>query len=366
MRIHAVCADRGIAIDGSKGASVHLRSILGALVAEGAEVTLFCRRLPAAPPDLPFPVRPLEQLDRALDSERPDLVYERYSLGHRRAMDLARVRGLNFALEVNAALAEEAARHRPDTTSADDREIETDLWRGADLVFPVSRALAERIRARRNRPDGIELIANGIAPELFADLPVRRPDPAARFRLGFLGHPRPWHGTGLLATVVDLLLQRGIDPQIVIVGGGPGADALRRDFADRGLDDHLEISGALPQRAAIETLSGCDLALAPYEDLEDFYFCPLKVLESLATGLALVSHPLGDIEELAGPGAVLVPAGSAEAIAEAVASLHGDPERRERLAEAGRAHVISRFSWRQQAARIIAATETRLPGGVRR
>ncbi len=130
MRILHLCADRGVAPDGTKGASVHLRSIGAALAANGHSVQTFTARRPL---DANMPVRgwrKLEGLETVLlaADSTPDMIYERYALGHRDGLRAARVLGCPFVLEVNTPLVDETRRYRPDREVAHAAEIELELW----------------------------------------------------------------------------------------------------------------------------------------------------------------------------------------------------------------------------------------------
>ena len=108
MRIFQICADSGIPPDGTKGASVHLRSVAQALARGGHEVVTLTRRLPRAPEAWPAPIHGLQAEDSILAAAArygsPDLVYERYALGHDAGLLAARRLGSPFALELNAPL----------------------------------------------------------------------------------------------------------------------------------------------------------------------------------------------------------------------------------------------------------------------
>jgi len=83
MRIAYVCADPGISALGDKGASVHLRSLAGALARRGHAVTLLSTRLDGAnppPPDVTLTQLTDGSLTQLLRDGRSEVVLERYSL----------------------------------------------------------------------------------------------------------------------------------------------------------------------------------------------------------------------------------------------------------------------------------------------
>jgi hypothetical protein len=109
MRLLHACADSGIPPDGTKGASVHFRSLHAALRRLGVETIAFVRRMPKGPVAKVPDVRPLDALP---EEARPgDVVLERYALGRSGVLDVSRRLGLTHLLEVNAPLFAEASAH---------------------------------------------------------------------------------------------------------------------------------------------------------------------------------------------------------------------------------------------------------------
>ena len=74
----------------------------------------------------------------------------------------------------------------------------------------------------------------------------------------------------------------------------------------------------------------------------------LPALEALACGTPVVAHDAGAIAEVAGPGALLAPAGDTAALMAAAGRICDEPELRAKLSEAGRRHAAG-FSWRAAA-----------------
>lgn len=123
MRIAYVCADPGIPVFGSKGASIHAQAVLRVLSDLGHELHLITPR-PSGEPHVAMTVHRLPSVGRSatadreiaaqasdaavadlLDTIEPDLVYERYSLWGRTATAWADAHGVPSLLEINAPLA---------------------------------------------------------------------------------------------------------------------------------------------------------------------------------------------------------------------------------------------------------------------
>lgn len=347
MRIFVVCADRGIPVDGTKGASVHIRSMTRALALAGHEVTLFAARPSAGPLPGPVEVWPYEPGSSLAAAAAllgpPDMVYERYALGHDGGLRAARDLNVPFALEVNAPLVEEAALHRPATLQTHHVEIERRLFRQSDAVFAVSEPLRRYVARVRGTDQGTQVLPNGCDPELF-------PSPAPLDGrngqvLVFLGHPKPWHGTNALPGLLADLVARGRDPVLLLIGGGPGADEVSAGAADLGLADRVVVTGPVTTSTAARLLMLGEVALAPYPEHRFFYFCPIKVIEYMAAGLPVVSTHQGDVPAILDDAGVVVPPGDARAFADAVDQLLGNTELRRSLGARGRHRALSTFTW---------------------
>lgn len=360
MRILQLCADPGIPLDGTKGAAVHLRSMANAFRRRGHDVRLLVanvgedRNATEA-----FSAQPLEPAALTADARRwgrADLVYERYALGHRGGLDTARALGVPLVLEVNAPLVLEASHHRARTVRDGDEDVERTLFRSADVVVAVSEPLRRYVAQIRGTDRGTVVVRNGCDPGAFptpAPLDAGRPQ-----RLVFLGHPKPWHGAEALPQVVADLRRRGWDVALLLIGGGPGADAVAQRAREFGVEGHVEITGPLSADDAVRRLQGGTVAMAPYPPHPLFYFCPLKVIECMAAGLPVVTTAQGDLPEVVGEAGIVVQPGDNRALVDAVEVLLRNERLRRGLGALGRERALSSFTWDRAAGQVVrAATE---------
>ncbi len=366
MKIAYVCADSGIAPDGTKGASVHLRSIVTALARAGHDITVLTRRAPARPKEFPLPWKPLEDpngLRRDLREASADLVVERYSLGHVDGLDAAREIGAGFVLEMNAPLVEEAARYRGQDRDPEDSAREARLLRESDAVAVVSNPLRDHVVPVRGSSRGVGVVRNGYDPEA-SDMSTGSSlvsSCGGRIPLAFLGHPKPWHGADRLPRLVNRLVDLGYDVEVRIIGGGPGADAIRDEAASIGLADRVVVSGAVSHPEAVRRLGEAALSLAPYPAMPFFYFCPIKVIESMGAGVPVVASAIGDIPEIVGECGVLVPPGDDDSLATAIARLLDEPQRLESLACAAHSSARSSMTWDHSARALVELATASIP-----
>jgi glycosyltransferase involved in cell wall biosynthesis len=177
-----------------------------------------------------------------------------------------------------------------------------------------------------------ELGGDGAAGELPAG--VNRPYLLA------VGALEPRKLPGVLVEAHRIAGSRGLEAGLVIAGDGPLRSELERSQAT--------VLGHVPD-PVLEVLYAGALALACVSRDEGFGFTPV---EALARGAPAVVADLPVFAETLGAAALRVPAGDAEALAEALLRLEREPGLRERLVAAGR-EVVARFSWER------AARETR-------
>ncbi|MGI8516503.1 MAG: glycosyltransferase family 4 protein [Acidimicrobiia bacterium] len=362
MLILQVCADQGIAPGGTKGASVHLRHVAGALGNRGHRVVTVAKREPVYVNPHPAPVRSLDRglLAAVREFGLPNLVYERYSLGHTAALEFAHGHDLPFVLEVNSPLTVEALTQRHAPVGFAEHAAEDRLFREADSVVVVSRPLADYVERLRGRSDGIVVVPNGVDPAAF---PITAAHTGGS-TLAFLGHPKPWHGVSRLADVVAAVAIRHSAVSIVVIGGGLGVGELMHRARATGVDDRITVTGPLGENGVATILFDSAVGVAPYPPNDFFYFSPLKVVEYMMAGLPVVASAVGDVAATVGDGGFVVDPADDDALASAVSLLLHDPNLRRRLGGIGRRRALAEFTWDRVASQIEQAASA-LVGGSR-
>ena len=157
------------------------------------------------------------------------------------------------------------------------------------------------------------------------------------------------------------LKKRNIEFECKIIGDGPLRNALQNAIAAAGLDEIVELLGALPQEEVIPYLADCDVfALASVVDSKGASdILPTVILEAMATARPVVSTRLAAIPEMVcnGESGLLVSPGDVEELANALESLLRDPQLRVRLGAAGRRNVEDKFDVDKTAAQLLEIIE---------
>lgn len=389
-----VCSDRGVAIDGTNGASTHVRELARALGSRGAAVTILApgarattdpavnvididtdpllpalRRLTADEGDPPDVARVhgsevhglllnqplLEELERLHARTRVDAVYERYSLWSIAGLQFARRRALPFLLEVNAPLVAQQGEYRRLENVLTARATERLLFEQADRLIVPSQDLARYVTTRGAHARNVRVLPCGVAGEfLDARRPAGKRDDST-FVIGFVGSLKPWHGINVLLDAFARLVSRRPGYRLLVVGDGPMRATIEGFARDCPSPDHVEILGAVPYAAVPAQLVRMDVGAAPYPALSAFYFSPLKIFEYAAAGVPIVASASGQIAELLAHRrtAMLHPPGSTSKLVRHVEELRERPELRARLARRARLAVAKPHTWDRLAARLL-------------
>ena len=145
--------------------------------------------------------------------------------------------------------------------------------------------------------------------------------------IGTVGNltPKKDHRTLLEATARAAMQHREV--QLVLIGSGPLERAVRDDARSLGLTDHVVFAGARDDVA--ELLPAFDVfALSSRNE-----GLPISLLEAMAAGIACVATSVGGVPEIIDNGneGLLVPAGDAVALAEALSTLLRAPDLRDAI-----------------------------------
>ena len=229
-------------------------------------------------------------------------------------------------------------------------------------AIAVSRSAAELWSRRTHLPmDRIEIIHNGIDPQRFQrssdGLTARRrlaipgDDPTSSLLVGTMGRLAREKGHDLLIQALARLVRDPSMPELrlVIAGRGPLENELLRLAERLGVESRV-------------TLLGFHADVQPVLDALDLFVMPSRaetlgyaLLEAMASELPAVGTRVGGIPEVVQHGrtGLLVAPEDPDALAQAIALLVHDPERRRRMGCEGRQRVVADFSEETMVSRTI-------------
>jgi glycosyltransferase involved in cell wall biosynthesis len=218
---------------------------------------------------------------------------------------------------------------------------------------------AVALRRGRKRPEDVFVVRNG--PDL-ARLRPGEPDPSLRagraHLLAYVGVIAPQDGVDHALRALALLRERRRDWRAVFAGEGDALPELRRLASELGLSDDVEFVGWLDDEGVRRLLSTADVCVSPEpaSPLNDASTM-IKVAEYMAMGRPVVCYDLAESRATAGDAAVYARANDEGALADAIAGLLDDPNRREAMGRAGRLRVERVLAWEHSEGALLDAYE---------
>ncbi|MCP4899286.1 MAG: glycosyltransferase family 4 protein [bacterium] len=381
---------RTMAVDGQE---IHIRALLRAFSAEGAEVreVALVQKGSADPSrtlvgsnrsnfarvtQLHPAVRELAEylyipigrhkLLRANRGFGADFIYERYAFGNAAGVFAARRLGIPLVLEVNSPLCQELGETRGVYLPAVAKRIERFVFRSADLIIVVSQELAKVLVESGVDRDRLLVMPNGVFLEDFNCQPALATRQEARTALGlatatgidmpvvagFVGYYRRWHRLDLL--IRGMAMEGLEDLQVVLVGGGETATEIESLAKELGVTNRLHMVEAKPAEEIPKLLAAFDIGVLPGIP---HYASPLKLIEYMAAGLSVVAPDQDNIRELLKhrTSCLLFNPEDECSLGSAIAKLVHDAKFRQSLGMAARRTVEERcLSWRENARRVLA------------
>jgi glycosyltransferase involved in cell wall biosynthesis len=288
----------------------------------------------------------------------PDCLYERYNLFLPAGVWLKRQFKLPMLLEVNAPILEERRKFSGISWVWLARWSEEYVWRGADVALPVTNVLADYVRRAGVPESRIQVIPNGVDLARFGDLQDREAAKRklgleGRLVLGFTGFMREWHG---LERAIDLLAEdhQAAPLHLLLIGDGPARKSLEQRAKALGVEDRLIITGVIDRDQVAQYIRAFDVALQP---AVVGYASPLKLMEYMALGCAIVAPDTPNIREILTHqhDALMFEPGNTGAFSEAIQKLCRDPELRRRISKNAVATIHEKgLTWENNAKLVVA------------
>jgi phosphatidylinositol alpha-1,6-mannosyltransferase len=234
---------------------------------------------------------------------------------------------------------------------------------GTDVVTFVSRYTRSRFAPAFGPKACLEYLPPGVDTERFRPDPAARAELRARYGLGArptvvcLSRLVPRKGQDMLIKALPSIRQRVDGAALVVVGGGPYLDSLRKLARDRGVDDHVTFTGGVPAAELPTHHALADVFAMPCRtrgagmDVEGL---GIVFLEASATGVPVIAGQSGGAPEAVqhNKTGLVIDGTSVDEVAEAVAELLSDRDRAAAMGAAGREWVMSQWRWDTLAARL--------------
>ena len=315
-----------------------------------------------------------QAVGRLIRDWRPDAVHAHSpALCGMAALRAARRHGLPLVYEIRAFWEDAAVGNGTGSEGSLKyrltRALENRVVAGADAVVTICEGLKGDLVARGFDARRISIVPNGVDLALFGDPPPRDEALAAKLAIGagpvigFIGSFYDYEGIDDLIAAMPAVVAAHPDARLLLVGGGPMADALRQQAQASPAAGAIHFAGRVPHGEVERYYSLCDVMAYPRKRsrLTDLV-TPLKPLEAMAQGTLVAASDVGGHRELVADGrtGMLFAPDDPAACGAALARLLGAQGDWERLREAGRAHVRAHHDWARNVERYLDIYQNRL------
>jgi PEP-CTERM/exosortase A-associated glycosyltransferase len=185
------------------------------------------------------------------------------------------------------------------------RALETFALRRADAVTTICEGLRGDIVARGIASDKVTVIPNAVDLKEFSA--PKPPDPALVARhglggkavIGFFGSFYHYEGLHLLLEAMPELAAAAPDLRVLLAGGGPQDEGLRRRAAELKLEGKVIFAGRVPHAEITRYYDLVDVMIYPRISIPlTELVTPLKPLEAMAMEKIVVASNVGGHREL--------------------------------------------------------------------
>src|SRR6185295_6896456 len=166
--------------------------------------------------------------------------------------------------------------------------------------------------------------------------------------LGFVGSFYSYEGLDLLLRAALKLRERQVNFSVLLVGGGPDEERLKKLVEDYHLGECVRFAGRVEHSEVARYYSLIDILVFPRKRMRlTDLVTPLKPLEAMAQSTPILASDVGGHRELIRDGETgfLFAADDEAALAARLEQLIADPQLRARIARQGRHYVEEQRTW---------------------
>jgi glycosyltransferase involved in cell wall biosynthesis len=386
-----------------KGAGTHITYFVRGLVKAGFDVTLITAGDPALPEQSDYHGATLLRARAGADLNflKRAIAFGEYTLNHVQQatpFDLAHFRSIwsGFPLaqakgryrhkllyEVNGLPSIEMKYHYPALAGEPVldklKEQEIATLHLADAIICPSKVTAVYIASLGVPPEKVTVIPNGIDTALFqpnGNIPDTAPAETPSMFSPFISPPLPtllyigtladWQGLGTLINALPgVLEQQAVRLRLVGLGRKRQRKLLQKRVLKMGLEPFISIEPAIPHDHIPALIAQADVCLAPlsYNDRNVTQgCCPLKILEYMGCGKAIVASNLPVVRELVldGREALLFAPDDPDDLARKILTVLNDSMLARQLGANAQTRAHTEFTWQGAQARLLAVYESLL------
>jgi len=295
--------------------------------------------------------------------EKPQVIHAHSpALNGLAALRAAKQSGLPVVYEIRAFWEDAAVDHgyckEGDIRYRLTRAMETYVVKRAHAVTTICEGLRSDLINRGFDNNKLTVIANAVNIEQFEVITgqdkTNNNDLIESLKLqhcdvlGFLGSFYAYEGLDLVIDAMPAILESNSKARLLLVGGGPQDSALKAQVKALGLQEKVIFTGRVPHVDVGKYYTIVDLLVYPRKSMRLTHLVtPLKPLEAMAQGKAVIASDVGGHKELISDNVTgfLFSAGDSQELAKRLIELLADKDKLNSVTSAGRAYVENVRNW---------------------
>ncbi|MDP8256689.1 MAG: glycosyltransferase [Candidatus Alcyoniella australis] len=165
----------------------------------------------------------------------------------------------------------------------------------------------------------------------------------------------------LFLQAAKIVMQHNSECTFLVVGGGDRFGELYQLAEALGINHRFVFTGPVDHDQVPLYIAEADVAVAAFADTAQTRCkSPLKIVEYLAMGKAIVASRMGEVINMVGDSGVLVQPGDADEMADGILRLLADPDLRRRLGQGARQRAEQKYNWGVTAENLLSAYQLAL------
>jgi glycosyltransferase involved in cell wall biosynthesis len=290
-----------------------------------------------------------------IKKERFDFIYERYALNAFAGLKISEKYGIPLILEVNDSAMIERVRKLKAVGIA--KSNEKKIFNGATAIVTISSYFKEIIIESNISSDKVYVIPNAIDESKLGAYTIENPEKEQYAKngetiIGYVGSFLQWHGVDLLLESFEVLLNKGDNAKLLLVGDGLTLAAAKSLARTNRLTEHVVFTGNVPHSDISSCIKAMDICVIP--DSND-YGSPMKLFEYMGAGKPVVAPRLSPMEDVirSGENGVLFKQKDKGELSAILDILIGDNKMRDRIGRSARDTVLQNHTWTKNAEKVL-------------
>ncbi len=293
-------------------------------------------------------------LSRILAREKFDLIHAHSpALCGLAASRVAAAAGVPFVYEIRSFWEDGLPQKPTSLRYRLTRFLETHVAKHANAVVGIARPILKDLASRGIPDQKLFLVPNGVdiarfAPREYDRALAKELNLEDTPTLGFIGTFFPWEGVSWLVQATAALHARGVLSKLLIIGDGAEADAVRAAIQQEQAEGFVSYLGRVPHEDIERYYSILDVLVYPRRSSRiTEMVTPLKPLEAMALGKAVLGSDVGGIRELIEPETtgLLFASGEIDDFCRQATRLLQDENLRSVMGKNARARVCAERDW---------------------